>query len=181
MDRVAALRLVAVEPLPGHAAGFERVRRALLERLHDFDQPVQLEQRLAALGFQLAPQCQRLLREPDVLGLGIREPEDPRAAVARAVVVADAELLVDGDFDTPPLQCPARRQAHDAATDDGDPHALVGQQRGRSRDRVEQQVARAQERGEKERDRDRARMAERIEESAGDVRGERSRPHEDVP
>jgi hypothetical protein len=94
VDREAPFRLFALEPLPRDPAGLEGLGGALLEAPHHLDKAVQLEQRLAGLVLELAPEGQGLLRQPNVLGLGVGEPEDPRASVARATVVADPKLLV---------------------------------------------------------------------------------------
>src|SRR5205823_8075356 len=103
-DGIPALGLVTVEAVPLDAAGLQRVGGAFLERPDDLEQAVQLEQRLAGLGLELAPETERLLGEADVLLLGVGQPEDARATVTRAAVVADAVLLVDDDFVPAPRQ-----------------------------------------------------------------------------
>ena len=54
--------------------------------------------------------------------LGIGEPEDPRAAVARPVGVADREPLHEHDLGAGAGQPPRRGRAHDPRADDGDVH-----------------------------------------------------------
>ena len=93
--------------------------------LDDLDQPVELEQRLAGLPLELAPERERLLREPHVLILCVGEPEDPRAAVARPVRVPDLELLVDDRFVPAAFQRPSGREPHHAPADDRDLHARI--------------------------------------------------------
>ena len=78
--------------------------------------PVLHDELLAALRLQLAPALQRALGEPDVVRVGVGEPEDPGGAVARAAVVAEAELL-DQDDAAPRLR--ERAGSRDA----GDPRA----------------------------------------------------------
>src|SRR5207244_12773003 len=103
-------------PLPGAAARPPRPRVAATvhrgwgpgrataatgasTRLDDhLEQAVELEHLQPALLLELAPATKRVLRQPDPLRVRIREPEDARAAVARASIVADLELLVDRDL-----------------------------------------------------------------------------------
>ena len=113
-DRVAPLGFLALESLPGNPAALERVGGALLQGLHDLDEAGKLEHRLAALGFELAPERERLLGEADVVVFRVGEPEDPRAAVARAAIVTDRELLVDDGLVAAALERPGRREAHHA-------------------------------------------------------------------
>src|SRR4029077_9976687 len=80
--------------------------------------------RLAALGLELPPEPHRLLREPHVFGLGVREPEDPGTPMARPARVSDLELLVDSRLDPAPLERPARRKAHHPRSDNGNSHAI---------------------------------------------------------
>src|SRR5205823_3611383 len=124
VDRVAALGLLPVEPFPRDPARFESLSGALLERANDLDEAVQLEHRLAGFGFELPPEAERLLREPHVLGLRVGEPEDPRAPVARAPIVADPELLVDRHLMAAALQRPARGKTHHPSADHRDSHAI---------------------------------------------------------
>src|SRR3954470_4053707 len=123
-DRVTPFCLLPVEALPGDAAALERVRGRFLERPHDLDEPLQVEHRLAALGLELAPEPERLLRQPHVLVLGVGEPEDPRAPVAGAVGIADLELLVDDGLVPAPLERPSRGEPHHARADDRDFHRM---------------------------------------------------------
>ena len=60
---------------------------------------------------ELAPAGERLLREPHPLRLRIREPEDPRPAVARPALVPELELLVDDDVVRPRGAAPRRSRA----------------------------------------------------------------------
>src|SRR5207248_7434742 len=120
MDRVTVLSLLALEAMPLDPASLERGRRALLERPDDLEQAVQLEERLAGLAFELAPEPERLLGEAHVLLLGVGEAKDSRAPVARAAVVARAELLVDDDVVPAPLEGAGGGEAHHACADDGE-------------------------------------------------------------
>ncbi len=79
-----------------------------------------LDQRLASLGLELAPERDSLLREPHPAGVGIGEPEDPRAPVARASGVADPKLLHEGDGPAGPGELARRREPHHAGADDDD-------------------------------------------------------------
>ena len=124
MDRKPALGLQMLEAVPFDPAGLERARGAFLERPDDLEQAVQLEQRLAALGLELTPEPERLLGQAHVLLFGVRQPEDARAAVTRAAVVADPVLLVDDDFVPAPRQGAASSKAHHPRSDDGDLHSV---------------------------------------------------------
>src|SRR5205823_6993934 len=121
-DGIPALGLVTVEAVPLDAAGLQRVGGALLERPDDLEQAVQLEQRLAGLGFELAPEPQRLLGEPHVFLLPIGEAEDPRPPVAGAALVPGLELLVDDHVVPAMLQGAAGREAHHAGSYDSGLH-----------------------------------------------------------
>src|SRR3954470_3458435 len=123
-DRVTPFRLLPVQALPDDAAALERVRGRFLEGPHDLDEPLQVEHRLAALDLELAPEPERLLRQPHVLVLGVGEPEDPRAPVAGAVRVADLELLVDDGLVAAPLERLSRGEPHHARADDRDFHRM---------------------------------------------------------
>jgi len=121
-DRVAPFGFLALESLPGNPAALERVGRALLQGLHDLDEAGELEHGLAALGFQLAPERERLLSEADVVVFRVGEPEDPRATVARAAIVTERELLVDDGLVAAAPERPGRGQAHYPRADDCDLH-----------------------------------------------------------
>ena len=64
------------------------------------------------------------LRQRDVVGLGVREAEDARPAVAAAARVALLELLEEHDVDATPREPPRGRRAHRARSDHDDvtPH-----------------------------------------------------------
>src|SRR5205823_8413477 len=67
-----------------------------------------------------------LLREADPELLGIRDAEDARATVARAVVVVEPELLVHRHLGAALPQRPRGRATHHTRTDDCDPpHAGI--------------------------------------------------------
>ncbi len=100
-------------------------RRRVLGPRRDLDQAVQLEKPRAALLLELGPAVARLGREPHPLRLGIREPDDPRAAVARAARVVRLELLVDDDVGAAARELPRGRRAHDPRADDRDFHAAM--------------------------------------------------------
>ena len=82
--------------------------------------PVQLEQLLARLLLELPPTRECLLRQLDELDLRVRKPNDARPAVARAVLVADVELLEEQDVTALACQRVRSRRAHDPCPDDGD-------------------------------------------------------------
>ena len=69
----------------------------------------ELEQRPAEFGLQLPPQRIRLLRESHPARVGVGQPDDARAAVARPEVVAELELLED--HDVAPHRASARADA----------------------------------------------------------------------
>ena len=71
---------------------------------------------LADLGLQLAPALQRALGEPDVVRVGVGEPEDPRGPVARSAIVAEPELLDQDD-------AASRLRERAGSRDAGDPCA----------------------------------------------------------
>ena len=83
-----------------------------------------VEERYPGVFFELAPQRERALRERDVVGLGVREAEDARPAVAAAAHVALIELLEEHDVDATPREPPRGRRAHRARSDHDDvtPH-----------------------------------------------------------
>src|SRR5438445_20125 len=95
-------------------------------------QPVELEQ-LPELFLHLPPAAHRLLGEPHPLDLWVREANDPRAAVARPVEVADPELLVHHDLLASAGEGARGRETHHPRPDDGDLH---GRSRGVSRPRA---------------------------------------------
>src|SRR5207253_466203 len=78
------------------------------------------EQLGAALGFQLAPERERLLGEPDPLRIVVGEPEDAARAVARAVLVSDRELFEHDHVATGALERSGGREADDARAHDHD-------------------------------------------------------------
>ena len=119
-DRVPALGLLAVESVPLDPAGLERRRRALVERADNLEQAVQLEQRLARLGLELAPESERFLREADVFLLRVGEAEDPRAPVAGTARVSKLELLVDDDVVPASAKRTCGREPHHTCADDRD-------------------------------------------------------------
>ena len=86
----------------------------------EIERSVPLDQRLARLGLELVPERDGLLREPHPAGVGIGEPEDPGAPVARASVVADPKLLHEGDGPAGPRERPRRGEPHHAGSDDDD-------------------------------------------------------------
>src|SRR5207302_6956460 len=88
---------------------------------HQFDEPVEAEQARV----ELLPTGVRLLREADPELLGIRDPEDARATVARAAVVVELELLVHRDLRAALPQRPRGRATHHARTDDRDLHRTI--------------------------------------------------------
>jgi hypothetical protein len=120
-----ALGFAGLESAPLDPAGIERTGRALLERRDDLEQAVQLEQGLAGLGFELPPEPERLLGKANVFLLPICEPEDARATVTGAAVVAEPVLLLNDDFVPALRQGTAGRKAHHPRSNDGDLH-LVG-------------------------------------------------------
>ena len=75
---------------------------------------------MAALRLELAPERKALLREPDPALVRIGQADDPRAAVARAAVVAELELLADDDVASCLRERPCGREAHHARADDDD-------------------------------------------------------------
>ena len=107
-----AHELVPVEDLGLDAFSGECPLRARLEVVHELDDPGETEQRLAALCLELAPACERLLGEADPLLLGVGQPKDPLAPVARAPCVPLRELLVDDDVAAPRAREPRPSPAH---------------------------------------------------------------------
>src|SRR5207302_11509621 len=108
--------------LPGDAAGVERLARAVELRRRELEQTIELEQRLARLALERAPRRERLAREPHPVRLGIGEPEDPRAAVARAAPVVELELLEDAHVVAVARKRPRSGGPRDSRSDDGDAH-----------------------------------------------------------
>ena len=102
------------------AGSCERVCRALPRALDQLEQPVQLEQLLPRLLLELPPAGERLLRQLDELDLRVRKPDDPRPAMARAVLVADVELLEEEDVVASACERIGGRGSHDPRADDND-------------------------------------------------------------
>src|SRR5207249_8139293 len=73
---------------------------------------------------ELAPELERLLSKPHVLGLRVGQPEDPRAAVTRAVRVPDRELLVDDDVVPATPQRPPGGETHHPSAEHRDSHRI---------------------------------------------------------
>ncbi|CPU65217.1 Uncharacterised protein [Mycobacteroides abscessus] len=112
-----------VEPLvldpPGRERGADRVDAALGRAVAT---PVahaarHVEELGPGLVLDLAPQAQRLLREVEVLGLGVRRAVDARRPVRGAVRVPGCEALEQHDVAPAPGELPRRGRAHDAAPD----------------------------------------------------------------
>ena len=117
-DREAALDLGGVQHLERRPARRERV--AVGPPVAEVERPGLLQQRPAALGLELAPERVGLLREAHVALLGIREPDDPRAAVARAALVTDLELLAEHHVPPGQRERACRCEPHHAGADDHD-------------------------------------------------------------
>ena len=117
-DRKAALDLGRFQHLERGAACRKCV--AVGPPVAEVERPGLLQQRPAALGLELAPEWVGLLREAHVALFGIREPDDPRAAVARAALVTDLELLAEHDVAPGQRQRACRCEPHHAGADDDD-------------------------------------------------------------
>ena len=99
-----------------HAASASRCRLPVSE----IDRAGLVEQRAPPAGLELPPERICLLRQPHPAFLGIREANDARAAVTRAVAVSDLELLADHHAPSRPGERPCRGEAHHSGADDGD-------------------------------------------------------------
>jgi len=93
-SRAQSAGAVGVEQLVLDAARVESVRRGELRRRDDLDEPVQLKQPSPTVGLESAPARVRLLREPDPVRIRIRQPDDPRASVARATFVVEGDRVI---------------------------------------------------------------------------------------
>src|SRR5439155_26531971 len=109
-----------LEQLVLDAESGEHVARGELNARRELDKPVQLEQLGPGLLLELAPARERLLCERDPGRVRVREPEDPRAPVARAARRARLELLVERDVGATLGERPGGGTAHHARPDDCD-------------------------------------------------------------
>ncbi len=117
-DAEATVDLGRVEHLGGDAARVQRV--AVRLPATEVERAVQLEELLAGLRLELPPERVGLLREPDPLDGGIRQPDDPRATVARAALVTELELLQHEHVSSGSGESAGGREPHDARADDDD-------------------------------------------------------------
>jgi hypothetical protein len=117
--------LLGVEQLDQRARQLEGALRPFPGAADELDDPVQLQQRLAALLLELPPERERLLRHAHPLDLGIGEPEDPGRAVARAARVVELELLVDRDVDSAARQRTGRSKPVDSRSYDCRSHGGI--------------------------------------------------------
>jgi hypothetical protein len=124
-DRPAPARFEGIEQLVLGCSRFESILRALSRILDELEESVQLEQLLARLLLQLVPAREGLFRQLHELDLGICEPHDPRAAMARAARVTDAELLENNDVVPVPRERARGRTAHDPRADDRNVHLHI--------------------------------------------------------
>ena len=119
--RPSLCRGVAADELVCRAAGGQRFRHRADVRLRPVVHATRRRQQvLAGVLFQLAPQRQRLLSEGDVEGVGVGEPEDPRAAVRAAELVAGLEPFEKHHRPAFPRQPPSGRRPHCPAADHND-------------------------------------------------------------
>ena len=71
-----------------------RAENAVEDAVAAFDDSGNAQELLAGFGFQLAPQLVRAAKERDVVGvLEVREADDPRQPVRRALLVEQVETL----------------------------------------------------------------------------------------
>jgi len=129
-DRPALAGRFGLQQLVFGSPSVESVARARRGVADQLEQAVELKEPLARLGLELPPARERLLCELNPLGLGVRQPDDARAAVARPAHVTDVELLVDLDVVPTPRELPRRCGAHDPRSHDRDPGHLASNASG---------------------------------------------------
>lgn len=81
-----------------------------------------LEEALARLPLEFAPEGQRASTEVGVEGIGVREAEDLRAVDRGSELVAHDVALAKGDAHAAPRELDRDGETHDAGTDDGEVH-----------------------------------------------------------
>ena len=100
-------------------------QRALEDRLAGLHGPGDVQQLLARLGLEFPPELVRAPEERDVVRvLEVREADDPRQPVRRAVLVRDVEALETDDALPAASEVVERRAPHPADADDGNVVAL---------------------------------------------------------
>ena len=114
-DPEPVLDLTGVEHGERRPAGGERV--AVRPPVAEVD-AVQGEQRTAAVGLELAPEREALLRESHPARVRVGEAHDPGGTVAGAARMAELELLADDDVAPRPLQLPGRGEPHHTCAHD---------------------------------------------------------------
>ena len=102
-----------------------RAENAVEDALAALDDSGDVQELLAGLGLELAPQLVRTAKERHVVGvLEVRESDDPREPVRRAVLVEQVEPLEPEDALPAAGEVVERRAPHSADSDDDDVVAL---------------------------------------------------------
>src|SRR5205823_10135131 len=106
--------LVLVKEAIGHAALVERASRRERGVGDKLDEAVEAEQ----VRVELSPSVVCILCEADPIRIRIRDAEDARTPIARAVLVVELELLVHGHVRAALAQRPRSGAPHDSRADD---------------------------------------------------------------
>ena len=123
--RETARDLRAVEHLVLEVVLGARAEHAVEDPLAALDDSGDVEELLAGLGLELAPQLVRTAKERHVVGvLEVREADDPREPMRRAVLVEQVETLEPEHALAAPGEVVERRAPHSADSDDDDVVAL---------------------------------------------------------
>ena len=102
-----------------------RAENAVEDAVAALDDSGDAQELLAGFGLELAPQLVRAAKERHVVGvLEVREPDDPRQPVRRALLVEQVETLEPEDALAAAGEVVERSAPHSADSDDDDVVAL---------------------------------------------------------
>jgi hypothetical protein len=111
--------LASVDRLVGQVVLEAGSQRSLVDPPAALDDPGDVQELLARLPLQLAPELVRAAQERHVVGvLEVPEPDDPRDAVGRAELVRDVEALEPEHAPAAPREVVGGRASHPADADD---------------------------------------------------------------